>query len=130
MQQSNPTGGMDAGPFNPFLGLTIAAAETQLRGLQTYQVEGTRFVTERLHANLEFLRALGCCTDLSAIGECQRAWLGALRDDYAEEWGRLAVTTCALGFVNLAHGMAGWPVRRSDRGPSPRGGPPTRTRLI
>jgi hypothetical protein len=111
MQESVPTGGeTQTRLFNPILDLAIAVSEAQLKAWQAYQVEGTRFVAKRLRANLELLRALGHCTDIPAIGECQRCWLSDLRQDYGEEWGRLVGTTCALGFADLA--PMGWPFGR------------------
>jgi hypothetical protein len=87
---------------NPLLDLTIAGLEAQLKAWQAYQVEGTRFVAKRMRANLEHVRALGHCRDPQSIGECQRAWLGDLQKDYGEEWARIAATTFAIGFADLA----------------------------
>jgi hypothetical protein len=103
MSESIRAGGeKQARLFNPFLDLSIMGLETQLKVWRTYQVEGTRFVAKRMRANLEHLRALGHCCDAQAIGECQRAWLGNLQKDYAEEWGRIAATTFTMGFADLA----------------------------
>lgn len=103
MQVSRPTGG-GARPrlANPLLDFATAAAEAQLKFWQAYQVEGSAFVAKRLRADLEFLRELGHCADPKTIGECQWAWLGNLRKDYAEEWARLAGTTFALGASDLS----------------------------
>ncbi|MET0689103.1 MAG: hypothetical protein ABWY38_07905 [Methyloceanibacter sp.] len=43
-------------PFLPFLDLAVIGVETQLKAWQAYQVEGARFVANRMHANLECLR--------------------------------------------------------------------------
>ena len=87
---------------NPLLDLATAVAEAQLKAWQAYQVEGTRLVAKRLRANLAFLQSLGHCGEVSGMGACQRAWFADLRQDYAEEWGRLMGTTSALGFIDLA----------------------------
>ncbi|MGV1013528.1 MAG: hypothetical protein ACOYB4_01005 [Methyloceanibacter sp.] len=103
MQHSLHSKGETTTPHaNPFLDLMAAAMETQLKAWQAYQVEGTRFVAKRLHANLGFMRSLNHCRDSQAMSDCQRAWLAECRKDYAEEWGRLIGTGCALGFVDLA----------------------------
>jgi hypothetical protein len=109
---------------NPFLDLATATAEAQLKAWQAYQVEGTRFVAKRLGANLTFLRSLGHCGDVPAMGACQRSWLDDCRKDYAEEWGRVMGTTFALGFADLA-GM-GWLIGRckaQDNRPEPQAEP-------
>lgn len=98
----HPGGETQTRLFNPLLDFAIGGAEMQLKAWQAYQVEGTRFVANRLRANLELLRSFGHCCDLPAIGECQRAWLADLRKDYAEEWGRIVGTTCALTLGDLA----------------------------
>jgi len=87
---------------NPLLDLAVAGLEAQLKAWQAYQVEGTRFVANRMRANLEHLRALGHCCDAQSMGECQRTWLRDVQKDYAEECGRVAATTFALGFTDLA----------------------------
>jgi hypothetical protein len=103
MQDSPSAGsGKQTRLFNPFLDLTVAGLEMQLKAWQTYQVEGTRFVAKRLRSNLQHLRALGHCGDAHSIGECQRAWLSNVQKDYAEEWGRITATTFAIGFGDLA----------------------------
>jgi hypothetical protein len=114
---------------NPFLDLATAAAETQLKAWQAYQVEGTRFVAKRLGANLTFLRSLGHCGDVQAMSECQRAWFANCRKDYAEEWGRLMGTSFALGFADLA-GMGRLIGRRTaqDNRPEPQSEPGTAPR--
>jgi hypothetical protein len=86
---------------NPLLDLAVAGLEAQLKAWQAYQVEGTRFVANRMRANLEHLRALGHCCDAQSMGECQRTWLRDVQKDYAEECGRVAATTFALGFTDL-----------------------------
>src|SRR3989304_2711774 len=75
---------------NPLLDLAVAGLEAQLKAWQAYQVEGTRFVANRMRANLEHLRALGHCCDAPSMGECQRTRLGDIQKDDAEECGRLA----------------------------------------
>jgi len=98
MQDSGPAGGAARTRMaNPLLDFATAAAEVQLNFWQAYQVEGAAFIAKRMRADLEFLRALGHCTDPQAITECQWAWLGDVRKDYAEEMARLAATTFALG---------------------------------
>ena len=87
---------------NPLLDLAVAGLEAQLKAWQAYQVEGTRFVANRMRANLEYLRALGNCCDAPSMGECQRAWLRDIQKDYAEECGRLAATTFTIGFGDIA----------------------------
>ncbi len=87
---------------NPLLDLAVAGLEAQLKAWQAYQVEGTRFVANRMRANLEHLRALGHCCDAPSMGECQRAWLRNIQKDYAEECGRLAATTFTIGFGDIA----------------------------
>ena len=87
---------------NPLLDLTIAGLEAQLKTWQAYQVEGTQFVAKRLRANLELLRAFGHCSEVEHVSECHKAWVRELQADYAEEWGRVAATTFALGFADLA----------------------------
>ena len=87
---------------NPLLDLAVAGLEAQLKAWQAYQVEGTRFVANRMRANLEYLRALGHCCDAPSMGECQRAWLRDIQKDYAEECGRLAATTFTIGFGDIA----------------------------
>lgn len=101
-------------PSNPLLDLATAVAGAQLKAWQAYHVEGTRFVAKRLRANLAFLQSLGRCGDVSDMGACQRAWFADLRQDYAEEWGRLMGTTSALGFIDLA-GLGRLIGRRSTR---------------
>jgi len=103
MQESVRTGGDEQSRLsNPLLDLAVAGLEAQLKAWQAYQVEGTRFVAKRMRANLEHLRALGHCCDVPSMGECQRAWLRDVQKDYAEECGRVAATTLALGFTDLA----------------------------
>ena len=103
MQESVRTGGGEQSRLsNPLLDLAVAGLEAQLKAWQAYQVEGTRFVAERMRANLEHLRALCHCSDAPSIGECQRAWLRDVQKDYAEECGRVAATTFALSFADLA----------------------------
>ena len=87
---------------NPLLDLTIAGLEAQLKAWQAYQVEGTLFIAKRLHANLELFRGFGHCRETEHVGECHRAWVSAAQTDYAEEWGRVAATTFALCFADLA----------------------------
>lgn len=87
---------------NPLLDLAVVGLEVQLKAWQPYQVEGTRFVAKRMRANLQHLRALGHCCEAQSMGECHRAWLRDIQKDYAEEWGRAAATTFALGFFDLA----------------------------
>lgn len=87
---------------NPILDFWITGAEAQLKAWQAYQVEGTRFVTKRLQANLEFLRSLGHCGDWQDMAHCHRAWLDDLTKDYSEEVGRLGGTTAALTMTTLA----------------------------
>ena len=89
-------------PFMPFLDLAVIGVETQLKAWQAYQVEGARFVANRMHANLECLRALGRCTDAPAMTECCRDWVETARKDYAEEWRRLLGAASALGFADMA----------------------------
>jgi len=91
---------------NPFLDLTVAGLEAQLKAWQAYQVEGTQFIARRMRANLEHLRALGHCCEVQSMGECQRTWLRECQADYAEECGRIAATTFALCSADLT-GM-GW----------------------
>ena len=112
---------------NPLLDLAVAGLEAQLKAWQAYQVEGTRFVANRMRANLEHLRALGHCCDAPSMGECQRAWLRDVQKDYAEECGRIAATTFALGFTDLAglgwlfdqRPTAGSPPSQPERQPGP-----------
>jgi hypothetical protein len=117
---------------NPLLDLAVAGLEAQLKAWQAYQVEGTRFVAKRMRADLEHLRALGHCCDAPSMGECQRAWLRDIQKDYGEECGRIAATTFALGFADLA-GL-GWLVgQRMSRGspqtqPEPQPGPQPKSR--
>ena len=106
MQSSIRTGEQQTRLFNPLLDLAILGLETQLKAWQTYQVEGTRFVANRMRANLEYLRALGHCCDTRSMGECHRKWLGDIQKDYAEEWGRITATHFAVGFGDLA--SFGW----------------------
>jgi hypothetical protein len=87
---------------NPLLDLNIAGLEAQLKAWQAYQVEGTQFVAKRLRANLELLRAFGHCSEVEHVSECHKAWVRELQADYAEELGRLAATTFALCFADLA----------------------------
>ncbi len=87
---------------NPLLDLTIAGLEAQLKAWQAYQVEGTLFVAKRMRANLEPVRGFGHCREAEHVGECQRTWLRDLQSDYAEEWGRVAATTFALCFADIA----------------------------
>jgi hypothetical protein len=89
-------------PFMPFLDFAAIGVETQLKPWQAYQVEGVRFVANRMHANLECLRALGRCTDAPAMTACCRDWFETARRDYAEEWSRLLGTAPALGFADMA----------------------------
>jgi hypothetical protein len=131
MQSSIRTGEKQTHLSNPLLDLGILGLETQLKAWQTYQVEGTRFIANRMRSNLEHLRALGHCCDPQSMGECQRRWLSGLQKDYAEECGRLTATTFAIGFGDLA-GL-GWlfgqrvpkdsPQVQSDMG-SPQAAPP------
>lgn len=100
---------------NPLLDLATAAAEAQLKFWQAYQVEGSAFVAKRMRADLEYMRALGHCADPQAIGECQWAWLGDVRKDYAEEWARLAGTTFALGVSEITP-MGGLFMRGEPKG--------------
>jgi hypothetical protein len=103
---------------NPLLDLAVAGLEAQLKAWQAYQVEGTHFVAKRMRCNLEHLRALGHCCDIQSTGECHRTWLRDIQKDYAEEWGRVAATTLALGFTDLA-GL-GWLIgQRTAAGSSP-----------
>ncbi len=87
---------------NPLLDLAVLALEAQLKAWQAFQVEGANFVAKRLRADLELCKALGHCVEAGHAGDCCRAWLGDLRADYAEEWGRLAATTFSLAFVDLS----------------------------
>jgi hypothetical protein len=105
--------GKQARLSNPFLDLTVAALEAQLKAWQTYQVEGTRFIAKRMRANLEHLRALGHCCEVQSVGECQRTWVRECQADYAEECGRIAATTFELCYGDLA-GM-GWLFGRRAR---------------
>jgi hypothetical protein len=117
---------------NPLLDLTVACLEAQLKAWQAYQVEGTRFVANRMRCNLEHLRALGHCCDIQSAGECQRAWMRDIQKDYAEEWGRIVATTFALGFGELSGfgclfgqspaKAAPEPRRVPQAGPKPRSG--------
>lgn len=91
---------------NPLLDFWIAGAEAQLKAWQAYQVEGTRFVAKRLHANLEYLRSLGHCGEAQSMSQCQQAWLAELHKDYTEECGRLAGTSVALTLSTL--GPVAW----------------------
>ncbi len=102
MQSSIRTGEKQTRLFNPLLDLAILGLETQLKAWQTYQVEGTRFIANRMRSNLEHLRALCHCCDPQSMGECQRRWLSDIQKDYAEEWGRITATTFTLGFGDLA----------------------------
>jgi hypothetical protein len=103
MRESNDAGGNKRSRLsNPFLDFAIAGLEAQLKAWQAYQVEGTRFVANRMRSNLEQLRALGHCCDAHSIGECQRTWLSDIQKDYAEECGRITTTTFAIGFGDLA----------------------------
>jgi hypothetical protein len=117
---------------NPLLDLAVAGLEAQLKAWQAYQVEGTRFVANRMRVNLEHLRALGHCCDAPSMGECQRTWLRDVQKDYAEECGRVAATTFALGFTDLA-GL-GWLFgQRMAKGspqpqPAPQPGPQPKSR--
>lgn len=116
---------------NPLLDLAVVGLEAQLKAWQAYQVEGTRFVAKRMRANLEHLRALGHCCEAQSVGECQRAWLRDAQKDYAEEWGRAAATTFALGFSDLV-GL-GWlfgqrAVECSPQQPGPQRGSQTKSR--
>jgi hypothetical protein len=94
---------------NPLLDVVIACAEGQLKFWQAYQVEGAMFIAKRMRADLEFLRSLGHCGDVQSISECQWTWMGNWRKDYAEECGRLAGTTFALGVSDIA--PMGWLLR-------------------
>ncbi len=117
MQDSTQTKGETHSRLaNPLFDLAVAGAETQLKAWQAYQVEGTRFVAKRLRANLAFLRSLGHCKDVPAMGECQRNWFADCRKDYAEEWGRIMGTSFALGFADLAGKgwLIGSPVTSSE----------------
>jgi len=87
---------------NPFLDCAIAGLEAQLKAWQAYQVEGTRFVANRMRADLEQLRALGHCSDPKSIAECQLAWLREIQKDYAEEGARIAATAFTMDFTDLA----------------------------
>lgn len=102
---------------NPLLDLVIAGLEAQLKFWQAYQVEGTRFVANRMRCNLEHLRALGHCCDMQSTSECQRAWMRNIQKDYAEEWGRIAATSFALAFgeVSAFGSLFG---QRAAKGPS------------
>ena len=91
---------------NPLLDLAVAGLEAQLKAWQAYQVEGTLFVAKRMRSNLQHLRTLGHCCDVQSMGECQRVWLGDIQKDYAEECGRIAATTFAIGFADVA-GLGG-----------------------
>ncbi|ODR96113.1 hypothetical protein AUC69_15160 [Methyloceanibacter superfactus] len=116
MPDSGPTGGAARARIaNPLLDFATAAAEAQLKFWQAFHVEGSAFVAKRLRANLEFLRELGHCADPRAIGDCQWAWLGNLRKDYAEEWARLAGTTFALGVSEMSP-MSGFYARAERKG--------------
>ena len=106
MQEVIRAGDLPANLSNPLLDFAIAGLEAQLKAWQTYQVEGTRFVARRMRGNLEHLRALGHCCDVQSAGNCQRAWLHDLQKDYAEEWGRIAATSFALGLGELS-GLGG-----------------------
>jgi len=92
--------------FNPLLDFAVLGLEMQLKAWQTYQVEGTRFVANRMRANLEYLRALGHCCNAQSMTECHRRWLTESQKDYAEEWGRITATNFAVGFSDLA--SLGW----------------------
>ena len=89
-------------PFLPFLDLAVISVETQLKAWQANQVEGARFVANRMHANLECLRTLGRCADALAITAFCRDWIETARKDYSEEWGRLLGTASALGLTDMA----------------------------
>ncbi|MFO7478469.1 MAG: hypothetical protein R6X03_09020 [Methyloceanibacter sp.] len=107
MQDSIRAGGeIQSRLANPFLDLAVATLEAQLKAWQTYHVEGTRFVAKRLRADLEYLRALGHCSDMQSTGECQRAWFREMQKDYGEEWGRIAATGFTLTFGDLSR--LGW----------------------
>jgi hypothetical protein len=103
MQDFNREGG-ETHPrlSNPILDLAVAGLEAQLKAWQAFQVEGTHFVARRMRCNLEYLRAFGHCCDTESVGECQKAWLRDFQKDYAEEWGRIAATSFALGFGELS----------------------------
>lgn len=103
MQDSIRAGGeMQSRLANPFLDLAVATLEAQLKAWQAYQVEGSQFMAKRLRGNLEYLRALGHCSDLQSTGECHQAWFREMQKDYAEEWGRIAATGFALTFGDLS----------------------------
>jgi hypothetical protein len=87
---------------NPLLDFTVAMAEAQLKYWQAFHVEGTAFVAKRMRANLEYMRALGHCSDPKSACDCQLAWFADARKDYGEEWARLAGTIVALGVSELA----------------------------
>lgn len=89
-------------PFMRFLDLAVIGVETQLKAWQALQVEGSRFVAKRMHANLECLRALSRCTEASAMTECCREWFETARKDYSDEYSRLVGTAPALGFADMA----------------------------
>ncbi len=122
---------------NPLLDLTIAGVEAQLKAWQAYQVEGTHFVAKRLRANLELLRAFGHCSEAQHVSECHKAWVRELQADYAEEWGRVAATTFALCFADLAAMglMFGprttqlWPNVQPESEPAPAGPPKLGSKL-
>ena len=102
MQESGLAGGAARTRMaNPLLDFATAAAEVQLKFWEAYQVEGSVFVAKRMRADMELMRALGHCGDPKAIGECQLAWLGDLRKDYAEEWARLVGTVFTLGVSGI-----------------------------
>jgi len=103
MQNATRAGEKQTRLSNPFLDLAVAGLEAQLKAWQTYQVETTQFVAKRLRSNLEHLQALGHCCDADSVNECQRAWLGDVQKDYAEEWSRITATAFAMGFGELAN---------------------------
>ena len=103
MQKSIQVGGArPSGLSNPLFDILIASLKAQTKAWQTYHLEGTLFFAKRMRCDLEQLRALGRCCDFQSTAECQLAWLREMQKDYAEECGRLAATTFAIGFGDIA----------------------------
>ncbi|MGH6735880.1 MAG: hypothetical protein ACRECX_07345 [Methyloceanibacter sp.] len=106
---------------NPLLDVAVATTEAQLKYWQALQVEGAAFIAKRMRADLEYLRALGHCTDPKTICDCHLAWFKDARKDYGEEWARLAGTLFSLGVSEIAPIGAGFarPRARASNGLAP-----------
>ncbi|MBY0332162.1 MAG: hypothetical protein K2X49_16000 [Acetobacteraceae bacterium] len=64
----------------------------------------TQFLSARLQADAETLRALGCCTTMSDLARVQQQWLNEAGQHYSD---------AGLRFVTLAMGMAGTEAERA-----------------